>query len=124
MRLEWLAPQLAKDGPLLERLAFSQASDSSLQVVAAFTDANGWNSHGKTPMDLACLERVRWRRAEKNWPGVRVQAGLENWPLHVAIAWRSHDVQRGRSEWSWDTLGMVITDTVRWHHRGFPLSCP
>lgn len=123
-RLEWLAPQLAKDGPLLERLAFAPGADTSVTVAASFTDANGWNTHGKTPQDIACLELARWRKVGKTWPGRRKEAGLAGWPLQVRIAYRGHDVQRGRSDWAWDTLGLELVDSVRWTRGGEPLLCP
>lgn len=122
-RLEWLAARLAKNGPLVERLAFAGETDDSLRLELELTDANGWNTHHKSPQDVACLEARRWVKVELDWPKQRKEAGLSAWPLNGTLAYRGHDVQRGRADWNWDTLSFAVTDSLRWQYRGQPLPC-
>lgn len=111
-RLEWAATRLSNDAPLIERLAFRDTLDT-LGLEIELTDANGWNSHGKDSLQLAQLEIARWRnRFDKNWPKTLQQAGLRQWPLRIRLAYRFHDVQRGRTDWSWDTLSLALPDSV------------
>lgn len=122
-RLEWLAGRLAKHGPLVERLAFTGDTDDSMRLELQLTDANGWNTHHKSPLDVACLEAIRWVKLEQDWPKQRKEAGFTAWPLNGTLAYRGHDVQRGRSDWNWDTLSFAVTDSLRWQYRGKPLAC-
>ncbi len=122
-RLEWLASRLAKDGPLVERLAFAGSGEDSIRIDLQLTDANGWNTHGRSGVEVACLEAERWTRRGKDWPKLLKEAGLASWPLSGTLAFRGHDIQRGRSDWSWDTLGTTVSDSLRWTYRGAPLPC-
>lgn len=121
-RLEWFTSAVSKDGPLVGRVAF-EGPDSALRIEVRFDDANGWNSHGRSRAEVACLEAARWKRLETGMGRLRQESGLDAWPLQGTLAFRSHDLQRGRTDWAWDTLAFVATDSLRWSLAGNRLGC-
>jgi hypothetical protein len=112
-RLEWATAGWANNAPLIERVAFHDTLDT-IHLDVELTDANGWNSHGKDSLHLALLESSRWQPVfNRRWPKTVQQAGLKEFPLRIRLAYRFHDVQRGRSDWSWDTLNLTLSDSAK-----------
>jgi hypothetical protein len=122
-RLEWFVPTLANAGAVLERLAFAPGKDSSVRLEAHLSDANGWNSHDRTALSVACLERNRWKKTVDAWNAKRRTAALDAWPFEVFLAYRSHDQQWGQARWAWDTLELRLTDSAAWMRQGKPFDC-